>query len=160
MRWRCLLRPIRPVHSCMIIEDCLRESGWTNVSHFLDGADLSMVRRWLYRGDSFQRRTQQRWSVVFEPCRNADVLAGRGFFNTSGSLLDGLDLPVAAAFASSSASSLGAKSLCPGTQWICKLQIPLFFKGRWHPCIRARVMSAELHSLSYCCCSFSVASCM
>ena len=130
IRWRCLFNPMCPVRSCMMMEVCLRDSGLTSFIHFFDRTDLSIPLMWWQRGEVFQRRAQRRWILDFDSCRSADKLAGRGFLKSAGRSFGGLELPVAASLASSSALSFGAKSRCPGTQCICKSIIPFDFSVR------------------------------
>lgn len=45
------LRPIRPVRSCIIMDACRRESELTSDRNFFGGAELSIARRCMFRGD-------------------------------------------------------------------------------------------------------------
>ena len=134
-RWRCLFSPMCPVRSCMIMEACLCDSGLVSSIHFFDRTDLSIPPIWRQRGEVFQRRAQHHWILAFDSWRSADRLAGRGFLRSAGRSFGGLELPVAASLASSSALSFRANSRCPGTQGICKSTIPFNFAARcWFHC--------------------------
>ena len=127
IQWRCLFSPMCPVQSCMIMEACLRDTGLISFIHFFDRTDLSILPIWQQHGEVFQWRAQCRWILDFDSWRSADRLAGSGFLRSAGRSLGGLELPVAASLASSSALSFRAKSRCPGTQCICKSTIPFDF---------------------------------
>ena len=127
IQWRCLFNPICPVWSCMTMEVCLHNSGLTSFIHFFNRTDLSIPLMWRQCGEVFQWRAQRHWILDFNSCSSADKLAGRGFLKSAGRSFGGLELPVAASLASSSALLFRAKSRCPGTQCICKSIIPFDF---------------------------------
>ena len=127
IQWRCLFNPMCPVRSCMTMEVCLCDSSLTSFIHFFNRTDLSIPLMWWQCGEVFQRRAQRCWILDFDSCSSVDKLTGRGFLKSAGRSFGGLELPVAASLASSSALLFGAKSRCPGTQCICKSIIPFDF---------------------------------
>ena len=160
IRWRCLFRPMCPVWSCMTMEACSHDSDLVSFIHFFNGIDLSILPMWWQRGEVFQRRAQRRWILDFDSWRSVDRLAGRGFLRSAGRSFGGLELPVAASLASSSALLFSAKSRCPGTQCICKSTIPFDFVMCCWFCCRSHLKRSLCWSWSWRQWSFSVASCM
>ena len=99
--------------------------------YFLDGAELSIVLSKSSLGEDFHLRSQRFFSLFMWFCRSADKLRGKCLRSRAGNDLASLESPCAANLASSSAFSFGAKSICPGTQWICKSMTP--FGLPFHP---------------------------
>ena len=75
-----MLRPILPEQSWNSSKACAQERFLTNLSHLLDGVDLSMAYASLYLGDIFQQQTHFWWIFNFKSCHIVAMLLGRVSF--------------------------------------------------------------------------------
>ena len=123
--------------SCSMMEAWTWDSLETSLSHFFEGRELSIFPSGGWQGEAFQWWVQHFWIWDLSFWQRVGTLSGRGFCSCLGSSLGGLDSCLAVHLVCVSASSLGAKSLCPSTQWILTLQIPCSFAIFLLPCLLA-----------------------
>jgi hypothetical protein len=142
----------------MIMDDWLRFRSFVSFRNFLEGAVLSIERRDLARGDSFQCLFHLLWSLFAKSWRTAEMLCGIRFLRKGGRSPGSLESPCAAFLASSSARSLGAKSWCPGTQIRRRSITPFLRPFQTSPSLTACSHSCLLCSPSCFACNFSAAS--
>ena len=143
IQWRCLFRPICPVHSWRMSEAWACVRFVTSWSHFLEGVVLSMCHCLTYLGKAFHHQSHLFWTLAFWYCHSADMLWGKLLCRDFGSRVLALDWPLAACFASASAFSFGVKSMWPGTHWSLILTIPHVFAIRCSPACQALRKSAR-----------------
>lgn len=157
MQWRCSFSPIWLVHSCMMMDDCLHESGLMSCSHFFKGVDLSIFPMCWYRGEAFQQRAQSLWSLALDSWRSAETLNRRGFLKNVSRSRGLLEFPFTASLAYSSAFSFSLKSLWSGIHWILRLNTPLDLATISLPWSWALLNSSLHWSRSWHCCKCSTA---
>jgi hypothetical protein len=105
-----------PVRSCRRTNEWSRSQSSMSFEKSLDGMDGSMRCTLLYCGEAFQHFCALVWSFFLFFSATAALLASSGFFNSVGRLLSGLEVPLTASLASTSANSFPVTPLWPGTQ--------------------------------------------
>ena len=137
-----------PERSWKRSDDCLRSSPEIRQRYFLEGAVLSMSLSTSSLREDFHLHSHLFLILLILLCCSAETLRGSGLCRNFGRYLASLELPCAAFFASLSAFSLGVKSMCPGTQWICKSMTPFGQPTHSSPSAIADSLSARLIILS------------